>query len=106
MDYRLDLFNALKNYQDNATAEDHLFCYSYNTKEGDSLQTYVGDMPILADKLSELDLDDYGTRVKATILNAASFILQMDDKLREHFITTIKEITDEQLKTKKNVHKN
>jgi hypothetical protein len=63
-------------------------------------------MPILADKLSELDLDDYGLRVKSTILNAASFILQMDEKLRDHFITTIKEITDEQLKTKKNVPKN
>ena len=106
MDYRLDLFNALKNYQNNATADDHLFCYSYNTEEGDSLQTYVGDMEILSDKLSELDLDDYGTTVKATILNAASYILQMDDKLREHFISTIKEITDKQLKTKKNVPKN
>ena len=100
MDYRLDLFNALKNYQDNATADDHLFCYSYNTKEGDSLQTYVGDMPILAEKLSDLDLDDYGTRAKATILNAASYILQMDDKLREHFITTIKQITESQTLTK------
>lgn len=90
MDYKLDLFNALKNYQNNATDDDHLFCYSYNTKKGDSLQTYVGDMEVLSEKLSDLDLDEYGISVKTTVLNAASYILQRDEKLREQFIKTIK----------------
>lgn len=94
MDYRLDLFNAVTNYQDNMTANDALLVIAYNKELGDLIMGLDGDWEIISrivsgDGLIPLNQSDSVKKFKylqECILNIAANILNENDEYRAKFI--------------------
>lgn len=100
MDYRLDLYNAVQQYENNMNEDDVLFILCHNKKEGDSLSAILGDVSVLSMMLSvdgyvkintPTDRENLDS-LKGNILNMAINIINTDKELYDAFIKSLKEL--------------
>jgi len=96
MDYRLDLFNALKNYQDNMQEHDAVLVICHNHKEGDAFIGISGDQNIISALITNpngyLKIEENKEKhdkTKRAILNIAVNILNTDETYRNKFKSII-----------------
>lgn len=94
IDYRLDLFNALKNYQENMTDDDSILLVCHNFSQGDLLLGVDGNIDnisaVLTNEHGEVNLKTKAEKkkfayVRSSILNVAINILRADSELRKKF---------------------
>ena len=95
MDYRLDLYNAITNYQNNMDKHDSLFVICHNCKDGDLVIGLDGDVDFISSILSNYNgYVNIKTKedklrheyVKSMVLNMAINILKSDSRLKDLFI--------------------
>lgn len=91
MDYRLDLYNAVRNYQMNKNDKEAIFIIVYNTEDGDLFTGIDGDAGVLCSILGDTDKDSIMGNMEVfkdtqkMILNIAFNILCGNSSLRESF---------------------
>ncbi len=95
MDYRLDLFNAVKNYCENSQGDDSLLIVCHNPKDGDVLYLSHGDVTYLSaaisnaeDKYINFETEEQKKAYQQTqfcILNMAANILRENKELKTKF---------------------
>lgn len=98
MDYRLDLFNAVKNYGENVTPQDSLMVICHNSKEHDFFMVKNGDDNLLSAlmtnesdyiTMSNEESEKLHKTMQRTILNIAINILRTHEKYRNDFSETL-----------------
>lgn len=94
MDYRLDLFNAIQNYQDNMTSNDALLVIAYNKQDNDLIMGLDGDWQIISevastDEMISIENVEQAQKfryLQESILNIAANILNNNEEDRLKFI--------------------
>jgi len=90
MDYRLDLYNAVSNYLENANEDDNILIIAHNNKEGDCMFAEYGDSTHIPTLLTEGRKELHN--IRESILYAAIYIISTDKMERERFINAIEKI--------------
>ena len=94
MDYRLDLYNALKNYEANRTDDDNHLVLLYNKKDTDIGFSIMGDplvfCGIASNETNFIDLSnpsicDTHRSIQIAILNMALSIINNNDEMKALF---------------------
>ena len=97
MDYRLDLYNQVKNYMDNANDDDVAMMIIHNKKDGDFVNYFIGDWEILSAALTTEGYINFkeGSQdgleaMQKSILNIAYNIIMKDEKIKSKFKKALK----------------
>lgn len=94
MDYRLDLFNAVKNFQEQMTKDDAIFIICHNSKQGDLFMCLDGELDLISSILANdngyvnIENKEQKARheqIKRMTLNIAINILRSDKSLYKKF---------------------
>jgi len=107
MDYRLDLYNAVGNYIDNASEHDALLVVTYNSKQGDYIFAIYGDNHQIPQLLASNDFREQPSmeevesllEIRETILNTAICLITYDKELRTMFTNAINKMNEEEKKS-------
>jgi dsRNA-specific ribonuclease len=100
MDYRLDLYNAVDNYNQNANKDDVAIIIIHNKADGDLFTSFTGDWEILSAALTtkgyinESNTDEGNEAIenmRAAILNIAYNIAMKDETVKQKFKTALNE---------------
>lgn len=98
MDYRLDLFNAVQNFQEEITNDDALFFISHNSKQGDLIIAVNGDVNLISSVLANdngyvnfinKEQEERHEYAKKMILNIAINVLRTNPILRKKFVQSL-----------------
>jgi hypothetical protein len=100
IDYRLDLFNAIRNYQDQMDDNDFIFALINDKIDGDLIIALSGDTDLFSSSLSingllqdaPIDKIEAHEDAKKVVLNAALNILNNSPMHLHNFYKKIKEL--------------
>lgn len=93
MDYRLDLYNAINNYGENANKDDVALIIVHNKKDGDLVTSFIGDWEILSAALTTegyINNAEATEQIKNSILNIAFNIAMKDQTVKQKFLKALK----------------
>jgi hypothetical protein len=97
MDYRLDMFNSVKEYLSNIDENDAILVLMHNKKDGDCFTALGGDWEILSSLFSAEGYVNYDKgnntqyeSIRKAILNTAYNICMTDDNIKKMFIDGLK----------------
>lgn len=97
MDYRLDLYNAVENYENEMNEDDGLFIVCHNAKDGDMLVGISGNLDVLINAVSnpngyvKIETKEQLERhdgAQGMILNMALNILENKPELKKNLTNT------------------
>jgi hypothetical protein len=97
IDYRLDLFNAIKEYNKNAIKEDNAFIILYNLEKGDLMLSSGGDPRVISSIFTNennfIKLDGEAKTnwedMRKALLNAAVNCIRTDNDVKGMFVTLL-----------------